>query len=58
MPNLTYMVVFEDMEHRAEVGKAFGNHPGWREMRQDPYDADTVSNISSIMLRPTECSQI
>lgn len=58
MPNLTYMVVFEDTEHRNEVGEAFGNHPGWQEMPQDPYYADTVSNISSIMLRSTEYSQI
>lgn len=58
MPNLTYMVVFEDMEYRNEVGEAFGRHPGWQEMREDPYYADTVSNISSIMLRPTGYSQI
>lgn len=58
MPNLTDMVVFEDMEHRNEVGEAFGNHPDWQELRQDPYYENAISTISSNMLRPTGYSQI
>ena len=58
MHNLTYMLVFEDYAARERAWKAFGEDPGWVKLRQDPYYADTVSNITDIILRPTEYSQI
>jgi hypothetical protein len=38
--------------------QAFIDHPDWKAMSGDPYYADTVSNISNVVLRPTGYSQI
>ena len=58
LPNLTYMITHEDMAARDENWQAFLEHPDWEEMSQDPYYADTVSNITDIVLSPTGYSQI
>lgn len=57
-PNLIYMVTFADLEDRAESWARFGSNPKWRELSSDPQYADTVSNISSIILSPAKYSQI
>jgi NIPSNAP protein len=57
-PNLTYMLAFEDLAARDKGWQAFGNHPDWKKLRQDPAYKDTVSNITDIILRPTGYSQI
>ena len=58
MPNLTYMLVFEDMTDRDKKWKVFGGHPDWRKLRSNPAYKDTVSNITDIILRPAGYSQI
>ncbi len=58
LPSLTYMVVFADDEARLKAWAAFREHPEWVRMRDDPRYADTVSNIDSSLLRPTDYSQI
>lgn len=58
MPNLTYMLVFEDMQARDEAWDQFRQDPDWEKLRVDPYYADTVSTISDVILRPTAYSQI
>ncbi len=58
LPNLTYMVAFEDMNQRNQRWETFRNDPDWAEMSADPQYADTVSNISDYILRPTSYSQI
>ena len=58
MPNLTYMLVFEDMADRDNKWKVFGSDPDWKKLRSDPAYADTVSNITDIILRPAGYSQI
>ena len=58
LPNLTYMVGFEDMEANEAAWAAFRADPGWLKLRADPYYKDTVSNITNIFLRPAPCSQI
>ncbi len=58
MPNLTYLLAFESMEARDSNWDAFRTHPDWISLRQDPYYADTVSNITDIILSPAACSQI
>ena len=58
MPNLTYMLVFEDMADRDAKWKVFGGHPDWRKLRSNPAYKDTVSNITDIILRPAGYSQI
>lgn len=58
MPNLTYMVGFDDSDAQKKAWKTFGAHPEWKEMRSKPRFRDTVSNITNIVLRPTASSQI
>jgi len=58
LPSLTYMVVFADGAAREKAWAAFGSHPDWVKMREDPRYADTVSRIDSALLRPTDYSQL
>ena len=58
LPSLTYMLVFADGAAREKAWAAFGSHPEWVKMRDDPRFADIVSRIDSALLRPTEYSQI
>ncbi len=58
MPNLTYMLVFKDMDERAKAWDQFRDHPDWKKLSADPYYADTVSNITDLILTPTSFSQI
>ena len=58
IPNLTYMLVFDDLADRDAKWKVFGGDPEWKKLRSDPQYKDTVSNITDIILRPTGYSQI
>jgi hypothetical protein len=58
MPNLNYMLVFNDMADRDARWKVFVADPGWKTLSSDAQYKDTVSNITDIILRPTEYSQI
>ncbi len=58
MPNLTYMVVFPDWVTREKAWDTFRNDPDWKKLSTDAYYADTVSNITDLILRPTAYSQI
>ena len=58
MPNLTYMLAFNDLADRDAKWKVFGGSPEWKELRGKPEYEDTVSNITDIILRPTGYSQI
>lgn len=58
MPNLTYMLGFEDEAAQKAAWANFLAHPDWKKMSSDPQYKDTVSNITNIMLRPTAYSQI
>ena len=58
MPNLTYMLVFDDLTDRDAKWKVFGADPEWKKLSSDPQYKDTVSNITDIILRPTPYSQI
>jgi hypothetical protein len=58
MPNLTYMLVFEDMADRDARWRVFSGDPEWKELRGKAEYKDTVSNITDIILRPTSYSQI
>ncbi len=58
MPNLTYMLVFDDLVDRDAKWKVFGGDPEWKKLRTNPEYRDTVSNITDIILRPTGYSQI
>jgi hypothetical protein len=58
MPNLTYMVAFENRETMKKGWGAFGSHPDWKKLSKDEAYKDTVSNIINLVLRPTKGSQI
>ena len=60
LPHLTYMLAFDDLAHRDRAWKAFGADPEWLKLRATPglSDADIVSNISNMILRPTAFSDI
>ncbi len=58
LPNLTYMLTFDSMESRDQHWAKFRADSEWNKLRDNPYYADTVSNITDIILRPTAYSQI
>jgi hypothetical protein len=58
MPNLTYMVGFDDVDSQKKAWSTFVERPEWKKMSTDPYYSDTVSNITNLVLRPSASSQI
>jgi NIPSNAP protein len=60
MPNLIYMLVFENMAAHDKNWGQFGSDPEWRKLSTTPgyTDAEIVSNISNAFLRPTAYSQV
>ena len=60
MPNLTYMLVYEDMAARDKQWSAFAADPEWKKLSTTPgyTDPEIVSSISNMYLRPTAYSQI
>jgi len=60
MPNLTYMLAFDDLASREKAWRAFSSDPEWQKMRVLPglSDAEVVSNSSTAMLRPLPASAI
>lgn len=60
MPNLTYMLVYEDMAARDRQWAAFSSDPAWRTLSTTPglTDPDIVANITNTYLRPTAYSEI
>jgi hypothetical protein len=60
LPNLTYMLAYDDLAARDKVWKAFGADPEWQKLRSTPglTDPEIVSNISNSILRPLPFSPI
>jgi hypothetical protein len=58
LPHLTYMLSAEDQEAHKKHWDAFGKHPVWNKLKNDPQYADTVSKIVNRFLVPTAYSQI
>ncbi len=60
MPNLTYMVGFDNMAAREANWKAFATSPEWTKMKATPglADGEVVSNISNQLLSPLAGSMI
>lgn len=60
MPNLTYMLAFDNLAAREKAWQAFAQDPEWQKMRVKPgwADAEIVSNISTSLLRPLAGSDI
>ena len=58
MPNLTYMLGFDDDETRKAAWAKFLADPEWKKLSGDPQYKDTVSNITNLVLKPAAYSQI
>ena len=58
LPNLTYMLAYENMDEHAANWKAFRGHPDWQVLKNNQRYKDTVSKIISTMLKPAPYSQI
>lgn len=60
LPNLTYMLSAQDTPQLLEHWKAFAADPDWKKLSGSTrynYE-EIVSNITSLILQPLECSQI
>lgn len=58
MPNLTYLLAFDDMTAHDKNWSNFVGHPDWQQLSQVKKYKDTVSNITDIILTPTAYSQL
>ncbi|QNI32179.1 NIPSNAP family protein [Alloacidobacterium dinghuense] len=60
LPNLTYMLTFGDIGEMNGKWAAFGSDPDWKKLSASPRYAfeSIVSNITNLILTPTEFSQI
>ncbi|MDR2115590.1 MAG: NIPSNAP family protein [Planctomycetaceae bacterium] len=58
LPNLTYMVGSESLEKHEKAWKDFVAHPRWEAIKNNPAYADTATEISRVMLKPSPGSQI
>jgi hypothetical protein len=58
LPHLTYMTSGENEQEHKKHWDAFGKHPTWVKLKEDPQYADTVSKITKWILVPTPYSQI
>ncbi len=60
MPNLVYLLVYDNMAGREKAWDAFRTDPEWKKVSSTPgfSDAEIVSNITSVYLRPSGYSQI
>ena len=58
VPNLTYMLAFDDPGAQKAAWDKFMAHPDWHKLRDDPKYKDTVSHITNTILRPASGSQI
>jgi NIPSNAP len=60
LPNLTYMLAYDDLAARDKTWRAFSADPDWQKLRATPglSDAEIVNNISNEILRPLPFSPI
>ena len=58
MPNLVYILGFENMTERDANWGKFGSSEGWKNMKDIPKYKTTVSGITDVILRPTSYSQL
>lgn len=60
LPNLTYMLWFEDAAAREKCWDMFRADPAWKKLSNDPLytKSEIVSNITNVLLRPAGYSQL
>ena len=59
-PNFMYMLTFPDMAAREKAWATFRADPEWQKLKATPgyNDAETMSNITDLVLRPAPYSQV
>jgi hypothetical protein len=58
LPNLTYMLGFDNQEALDASWKKFLSDPAWEALKAEERYKKTVFNIQNIVLKPAACSQI
>jgi hypothetical protein len=60
MPSLVYMLVHENLAARDKSWNAFRTDPDWKKLSATPgySDAEIVTNITTVLLRPAPYSQL
>jgi hypothetical protein len=60
LPSFTYMLTFADLAAREKAWTTFRADPEWLKLKATPgySDAEIMSNVSDLILRPTAYSQI
>ncbi|MHA4844170.1 NIPSNAP family protein [Flavitalea antarctica] len=58
IPNLTYMIAFDDMAEHDKNWKVFTTDPEWIKIKDLPEYKDTVSTITRTFLAPADFSQV
>ena len=58
LPNLTYMLAFDDEAAMKKGWDAFRGDEQWKTLSKDEAYKDTVSNITNLVLRPAAGSQV
>lgn len=60
LPNLTYMLVFDDLAARDKNWATFAADPEWKKLSTTPgyTNAEILTNITNVLLKPTAYSQI
>lgn len=59
-PSFTYLLTYPDLAARQKAWETFGADPAWQKLRATPGygDAELVTNISGVILRPAASSQV
>ncbi len=58
MPNMTYMLCFENEDARKLAWKTFVESPEWSEIKANERYKDTANTITNVLLKPSPGSQI
>ena len=59
MPNLTYLLAFDNLADREKKFLAFNDSDGWKALLADPrYPQEIVATVTNFILTPTAYSQI
>ncbi|MDD2601105.1 MAG: NIPSNAP family protein [Kiritimatiellae bacterium] len=58
LPNLTYMLAFDNNAAKEAAWKKFIAHPEWHKLKGDSQYKDTANKIQNIVLKPSRGSQL
>ena len=58
LPNLTYLLAFDNDAAKEASWKKFMNHPDWLTLKADKQYKDTATKIQNIVLKPSKGSQL